>query len=333
MIVSNADRDPVEELAEDFLQRQRSGQPVSIAEYAREYPQWAERIHELFPAVMWLEQWKPGPPASAVGPQPGCALKRLGDYHLLRELGRGGMGVVYEAEQESLGRRVALKVLPAAALLSPNRLRRFHREARAAARLHHTNIVPIFGVGEQDGLHYYVMQLIHGQGLDRVLAAMGSGAKDASTDTSAWTLWSEPSDTPAEPFPAAEAACRMIAGAFPADHDIPAAKCAEKTVETPQGSSLAADSPYWRTVARIGLQVADALSYAHQKGTLHRDIKPANLLLDARGTVWVADFGLAKRSGPEEVTHFRGRGRHASLHGPRAIRGSVRCAATFTLWD
>ena len=190
--------------------------------------------------------------------------------------------------------------LAAAALLSPNRLRRFHREARAAARLHHTNIVPIFGVGEQDGLHYYVMQLIHGQGLDRVLAAMGSGAKDASTDTSAWTLWSEPSDTPAEPFPAAEAACRMIAGAFPADHDIPAAKCAEKTVETPQGSSLAADSPYWRTVARIGLQVADALSYAHQKGTLHRDIKPANLLLDARGTVWVADFGLAKRSGPEK---------------------------------
>ena len=79
------------------------------------------------------------------------------------------MGVVYEAEQESLGRHVALKVLPGHALLDPRQLDRFQREARAAARLHHTNIVPVFGVGEQDGLHYYVMQFIQGQGLDAVL--------------------------------------------------------------------------------------------------------------------------------------------------------------------
>src|SRR5262249_37695843 len=83
--------------------------------------------------------------------------------------GRGGMGVVYEAEQESLGRRVALKVLPGHALLDPRQLARFHREARAAAKLHHTNIVPVFGVGQQDGLHYYVMQFIPGQSLDAVL--------------------------------------------------------------------------------------------------------------------------------------------------------------------
>ncbi len=79
------------------------------------------------------------------------------------------MGVVYEAEQESLGRRVALKVLPAAALPDPKQVRRFEREARAAARLHHTNIVPVFGVGEHEGTHYYVMQFIQGQGLDAVL--------------------------------------------------------------------------------------------------------------------------------------------------------------------
>ncbi len=99
-------------------------------------------------------------------------LKRLGDYRILREVGRGGMGVVYEAEQESLGRHVALKVLPAHALLEPQRLRRFQREAKAAARLHHTNIVPVFGVGEADGLHYYVMQFIQGLGLDQVLAEL-----------------------------------------------------------------------------------------------------------------------------------------------------------------
>src|SRR5262249_37639919 len=83
--------------------------------------------------------------------------------------GRGGMGVVYEAQQLSLGRHVAIKVLPSHALLDPRQLGRFQREARSAAKLHHTNIVPVFGVGEQDGLHYYVMQFIPGLGLDTVL--------------------------------------------------------------------------------------------------------------------------------------------------------------------
>src|SRR5205807_7178653 len=83
------------------------------------------------------------------------SLRQLGDYEILREVGRGGMGVVYEAQQLSLGRHVAIKVLPSHALLDPRQLGRFQREARSAARLHHTNIVPVFGVGEQNGLHYY----------------------------------------------------------------------------------------------------------------------------------------------------------------------------------
>ncbi len=97
------------------------------------------------------------------------SVEQLGDYRILREIGRGGMGIVYEAEQVSLGRRVALKVLPRHALLNPGSIERFHREARSAARLHHTHIVPIFGVGEADGLHYFVMQLIPGTSLDAVL--------------------------------------------------------------------------------------------------------------------------------------------------------------------
>src|SRR5262249_41839549 len=105
-------------------------------------------------------------PEPAGGPQP--PLDRLGDYQIIREIGRGGMGVVYEAEQVSLGRRVALKVLSQRSLDTRAR-QRFEREARAAARLPHTNIVPVFGVGEQDGLPYYVMQFIHGRGLDQVL--------------------------------------------------------------------------------------------------------------------------------------------------------------------
>src|SRR5262249_34909775 len=132
-------------------------------------------IRDLFPALLMMEDLgdssggTTGPLAGdgpvAVGPR----LQKLGDYRILREVGRGGMGVVYEAEQESLGRRVALKVLSANALVDPNQIRRFEREARAAARLHHTNIVPVFGVGQQDGHHYYVMQFIAGLGLDVVL--------------------------------------------------------------------------------------------------------------------------------------------------------------------
>src|SRR5262249_52142811 len=90
-----------------------------------------------------------------------------GEFQNPRGGGRGGLGVVYEAEQVSLGRRVALKVLVGGK--SGHGLERFKREARAAARLHHTNIVPVFGVGDHEGLPYYVMQFIQGLGLDEVL--------------------------------------------------------------------------------------------------------------------------------------------------------------------
>src|SRR5215471_15711458 len=95
--------------------------------------------------------------------------RRLGDFEILRELGRGGMGVVYEARQVSLNRKVALKVLSAGLGLTPKAVQRFHREAEAAARLHHTNIVPIYATGEQDGTHFYAMELIDGPSLDHVL--------------------------------------------------------------------------------------------------------------------------------------------------------------------
>jgi serine/threonine protein kinase len=113
---------------------------------------------------------------STPGPLP--PLERLGDFRIIREIGHGGMGVVYEAEQMSLGRRVALKVMTARTLRNADHKRRFEREAKAAAKLHHTNIV--FGTGEHQGTPYYVMQFIHGTGLDvviRELVQMAPGAK------------------------------------------------------------------------------------------------------------------------------------------------------------
>src|SRR4051794_35562192 len=170
---SSDDRDPVERLAEEFVARHRRGERPAPAEYAECHPQWADRIHALFPALLLMEQHKPGvgdPSESAEdGGVAAAPLEQLGDYRIIREIGRGGMAIVYEAEQQSLGRHVALKVLLGHSRLGPEQTTRFQREARAAARLHHTNIVPVYGVGEHDGVHYYVMQFIPGQALDEVL--------------------------------------------------------------------------------------------------------------------------------------------------------------------
>src|SRR5262245_3767432 len=161
----------VEALADEFVQRHRRGERPTLEEYVARYPHLAGPIRELFPVLAVVENLKPQSAdrsAGAAAARPGGRLERVGDYRILREVGRGGMGVVYEAEQESLGRRVALKVLHLHTGQDPRQLERFRRESRAAAQLHHTNIVPVFEVGQQDGLCYYAMQFIRGQALDEV---------------------------------------------------------------------------------------------------------------------------------------------------------------------
>ena len=152
--------DPLDLLADEFVERLRHGEHPSLDEYAARHPDAADRIRELFPALAAMEGAAEAltnvGSASAITevdsrPKP----ERIGDYRILHEVGRGGMGIVYEAEQISLGRRVALKVLLPEYQGRGRFLERFRREARAAGRLHHTNIVPVFGVGETDGLHYY----------------------------------------------------------------------------------------------------------------------------------------------------------------------------------
>ncbi len=234
--MSDPNDDTLEALADEFAERLRRGESPTIAQYADSHPELADEIRELFPSIQMMEQLASRREqqrlASKLHPQTYSPdIERLGDYRIVRRIGQGGMGIVYEAVHESLNRRVAVKVLLPQLAASPQQVARFVREAQAAARLHHTNIVPVFGVGEDHGYHYYVMQLIAGEGLDR---------------------------------PYARKTCAECG-----DHD-------------------------WQAVARIGVQAAEALAYAHAQGTLHRDIKPANLLLDTSGVVWVADFGLAK---------------------------------------
>jgi serine/threonine protein kinase len=166
---SESGRDPVDQLLESLLARWRQGERPSLEEYAARCPERADEIRELFPALLEMEQLKPAVevdtgPLDRPSPRPESAArpalphpKRLGDYHILHVIGEGGMGIVYEAEHESLKSRVALKVMHARFRADRNLVRRFEREARSAARLHHTNIVPVFDFGEQDGICYYAM--------------------------------------------------------------------------------------------------------------------------------------------------------------------------------
>jgi serine/threonine protein kinase/WD40 repeat protein len=332
---SSDERDPVERLAEEFVARHRRGERPLPAEYAERHPQWGDRIRALFPALLLMEQNKPGvSDRSDFGEDDGpraAPLEQLGDYRIIREIGRGGMAVVYEAEQVSLGRHVALKVLPPQVLPNPKQRQRFEREARSAARLHHTNIVPVFGVGEEGGLHYYVMQYIQGLGLDEVLSELrrlkreeksaGPGpvagepkqpSQAMSAEVVARSLLSAGDELPRHvPVPGVDEAegegatlpCRRADGA---SSPSAARALSGSSLILPGKSGEGRGSKvetYWHSVARIGVQVAEALAYAHQQGVLHRDIKPSNLLLDAHGTAWVTDFGLAKAGTDSDLTN------------------------------
>src|SRR5262249_42899042 len=143
-----------------------AGQRPDRAAFVARYPEIGEALSECLAGLEFVHEV--APELSGDGPRGAASTSGqdlpsgspLGDFRILREVGRGGMGVVYEAEQISLGRRVALKVLPFAATLDPRQLQRFHNEARAAASLHHEHIVPVHAVGCERGVHYYAMQFI-----------------------------------------------------------------------------------------------------------------------------------------------------------------------------
>ncbi len=269
----------LESLLDSFVERFRNGEHPSITDYTRKHPELAKKIMEVFPASTFLGELheagaeRPRPAASpgeSIVPVSGKTT-RLGEYRILREVGRGGMGVVYEAEQESLGRRVAVKVLPFHALMDERLLDRFRREAKAAASLRHPGIVPVFGMGEDSGIHFYAMQFVDGAGLDQVVRDVKRLSSEVGSP--------EARDTPAE----RESPSRVLA------------------LGLLNGQRRLSRS-YFEGVARLVKDAAEALAYAHDQGVLHRDIKPSNLMLDSSGNVWVTDFGLAKAEGSEDLT-------------------------------
>ena len=174
------ERHPFEELADEFVLKLRGGQSPSIEHYAQAYPEHAAMIRSVFPSLMIVEKVSAkvtnesiSPTLCATGSDPTQFVpKAFDDFEILQCIGQGGMGVVYEAIQGSLQRRVALKVIHAQASASPRSRERFRREAESAAGLHHTNIVPVYGSGEDHGLQYYAMQLIHGSTLADVIVSL-----------------------------------------------------------------------------------------------------------------------------------------------------------------
>ncbi|QEL16410.1 WD40 domain-containing protein [Limnoglobus roseus] len=295
------------QLADEFAARQRAGERPRLEEYCDRHPALAEDIRALFPALVELERAKAdiGPELAVTAAPP---MTNLGDFRLLREVGRGGMGVVYEADQVSLGRRVAIKLLPFGVLRDPTKRRRFEREAKAAAKLHHTNIVPVHGFGEHEGTPYYVMQYIPGLGLDAVIDELArspaggrtpdptqSGDRAATSEALARSLVGRPDAAP-DTLPDSQA------GPAPVSLGSSGVHLPGRSGSSVSGSSVSGTT-YWESVARIGVQVAGALAYAHRVGVLHRDIKPSNLLLDMDGIVWVTDFGLAKADDSDDLTH------------------------------
>jgi serine/threonine protein kinase/Flp pilus assembly protein TadD len=262
-------------VAAEYLEAREAGRPDELSALLARHPDLADEI-AAFVAEQDEVACLAAPLRQAVAPA-GEVLPlalpgdhgRLGDFRIVREVGRGGMGVVYEAEQVSLGRRVALKVLPFAATMDPRQLQRFHNEARAAAGLHHTNIVPVFGVGCERGVHYYAMQFIDGRTLADFIAQQRGGP---------------PSQVPTAPEAEGVASAPTVPQA------------AQATSAAPR------DRAYFRRVAEWGIQAAEALDCAHSLGVVHRDVKPANLLVDGTGRLWVTDFGLAQVQSDARLT-------------------------------
>ncbi|MHC4549259.1 MAG: tetratricopeptide repeat protein [Planctomycetota bacterium] len=251
-------QEQIERILGAWLERCEAGHVVDPEEVVRSHPDLADELRRRFAAFDVMHRlFSKGKPGAASAP------RQIGEYRILREIGRGGMGIVYEAEQTPMRRKVALKVLYPTITSTPKAVKRFQREARAAGRLHHTNIVPVHAMGQEGALSYYSMELVAGRTLDQIIRELERlGARPREAHLAALS-GAERLARPSDSAPA-------TAGATTGDH------------------------AYFARLAEMFAEVADALQEAHDQEIVHRDIKPSNLILADDGRLKVMDFGLAR---------------------------------------
>ncbi len=289
----------LEELTYELTELLENAEEFDLESFVQQHPLYADELRRLYPAIRAMVNLagKQGQTPTDLGlHQKGTAVS-LGDYRLVRQIGQGGMGVVFQAEQTSLARQVAVKILPFASLWPDNVLGRFANEVRIAASLEHPHIVPIYGVGCERGVNFYAMKLIDGCSLADVIRRRASLA--TTSQTSAQANGRLDADTTESIAPLHTKAMRHTPRNAGQDSSIP---------DTPDSQPSTSDAALidaivtevfgnddWHlAAAKLALSAAQALALAHQRGVIHRDIKPSNLLLDRQGKLFVADFGLAR---------------------------------------
>jgi len=280
----------LEEIFAGYMDRLNAGEAIDAEEVRARHPSMAASILERLREFEEL-----GLPGAE---KPGAASRKFGGYRIIRELGRGGMGVVYEAVEESMDRRVALKVLPPGLVIDRRSVERFRGEARIAAKLRHPNIVTVYATGLEDGTPYIAMEFVEGETLAHVLERKKPPEPTPHPATRGVRLYT--SIRKAFLSTETEVVSRDAATSGRRDE---AADGADPAAITPIPSSPAdLDLTYCIRMARTFADVADALAHAHSKGIIHRDIKPSNLILEKDGTVRILDFGLARLEGEQGLT-------------------------------